>query len=85
MNEFKNSVISSKKSFTFPSAQDPDPLDPQDFGFLDPDPQKYTDPRIRIQGAKYQPKKYTALISTCNKEPRVLYIYQCSVLGEEDW
>ena len=31
---------------------DPDPLDPQDFGFLDPDP----DPRIRFQGAKYQPK-----------------------------
>ena len=38
------------------SAQDPDPLDPQDFGFLDPEPQKYADPRIRIQGAKYQPK-----------------------------
>ena len=30
--------------------------DPQDFGFLDPDPQKYADPRIRIQGGKYQPK-----------------------------
>ena len=28
----------------------------QVFGFLDPDPQKYVDPRIRIQGAKYQPK-----------------------------
>ena len=30
----------------FASAQDPDPLDPQDFGFLDPnpDPQKYADP-----------------------------------------
>ena len=30
------------------------PLDPQDFGFLDPDPdpQKYEDPRIRIQGIK---------------------------------
>ena len=38
------------------SAQDPDPLDPQDFGFLDPYSQKYADPRIRIQGAKYQPK-----------------------------
>ena len=37
------------------SAQDPDPLDPQDFGFLDPDPQKYEDPQIRIQEAKYQP------------------------------
>ena len=23
---------------------------------MDPDPQKYKDPRIRIQGAKYQPK-----------------------------
>jgi len=33
-------------------------LDPQDFGFLDPDPdlQKYVDPRIRIQWVKYQPK-----------------------------
>ena len=38
------------------SAQGPDPLDPHDFGFLDPDPQKYADLRIRIQGAKYQPK-----------------------------
>jgi len=38
------------------SAKDTDQLDPQDFGFLDPDPQKYTDPRIRIQGVKYQPK-----------------------------
>ena len=41
-------------------AQDPapDPLDPQDFGFLDPDPdpQKYSDPLFRIQGEKYQPK-----------------------------
>ena len=37
-------------------ASDPDPLDPQDFGFLDPELQKYADPRIRIQGAKYQPK-----------------------------
>ena len=35
---------------------DPDPLNPQDFGFLGPDPQKYADPRIRIQGVKYQPK-----------------------------
>ena len=29
---------------------------PQDFGLLDPDPQKYADPRIRIQRAKYEPK-----------------------------
>jgi len=27
------------------SAQDPDPLDPQDFGVLDPDPQKYAHPK----------------------------------------
>ena len=33
-------------------------MDLQDFGFLglDPYPQKYADPRIRIQGAKYEPK-----------------------------
>ena len=31
--------------FVVTSAQDPDPLDPQDFGFLDPDPQKYADPK----------------------------------------
>ena len=30
--------------------------DPQDFGFLDLDPQKYADPRIRIQGAKSHTK-----------------------------
>ena len=29
---------------------------PQDFGFLYPDPQNYAEPRIRIQGAKYQQK-----------------------------
>ncbi len=34
---------------------DPDPLDLQHFGFLDPDPLKYADGRIQIQGAKYQP------------------------------
>jgi len=34
-------------------------LDPQELGFLDPDPQKYADPRIRIQGVKYQPKTAT--------------------------
>ena len=26
------------------SAQDPDPLDPKDFGLLDPDPETYADP-----------------------------------------
>ena len=33
------------------SAQDQDPLDPQHFGFLGVDPQKYADPRIGIQWA----------------------------------
>ena len=42
------------------NAKDPDPLDTQDFGFLDPDPQKYADPRIQIQGVKYQPQPKTA-------------------------
>ena len=28
----------------------------QHFGFLDPNPPKYADPRIRFQGAKCQPK-----------------------------
>ena len=31
-------------------------MDPQDFGFLDPDPQKYADPRIRSQRVKHRPK-----------------------------
>jgi len=47
-------------------------LDPQDFGFLDPDPdpQKYADPRNRIQGVKYQPKiaKITLLLLKPNSE-----------------
>ena len=30
------------------SAKDPDLLDPKHFGFLDPDPQKYADPRGKI-------------------------------------
>ena len=47
-----------EKHIFMSSAQDPDALDPQDFGFLDtdPDPQKYEDPRIRIQEVKYQLK-----------------------------
>lgn len=35
------------------SVQDPNPVDPQNFGFLDSSPQKYVVPRIRIQGTKY--------------------------------
>ena len=49
------------------SAKDPD--DPEDFGFLDPDPQKYAYPRIRIQGAKYQPNcKKNVLLSKPKSE-----------------
>ena len=44
------------------SAYDPNPLDPQCFGFLDPDSPNYADPRIWIQEAKYQ-----SYISTANK------------------
>jgi hypothetical protein len=47
-------------------------LDPQDFGFLDPDPQKYADPRIRIQGAKYQPK--TAKKKFYSQNPNLNYL-----------
>ena len=38
------------------SAKNSDLLDPQHFGFFDPDPQKYKDPRIRIKGPKYPTK-----------------------------
>ena len=50
-----------------------DSLDPQDFGFLDPDPdpQKYADLRIRIQGAKYQPK--TAKKKIYSQNPNLNY------------
>ena len=41
---------------TSAQGQDPDPLDPQHFSFLDADPLKYANPRIGIQGTKYQPK-----------------------------
>ena len=51
------------------SAKDPVPWDPQDFGFLDPDPQKYADPRIRIQGVKYQPK--TAKKNFCTPKTQI--------------
>ena len=44
------------------SVLDPDPLDPKDFSFLNPDPQKYADPRIPIQGVKYQLKTATKKI-----------------------
>jgi len=44
------------------SALDPDPLDSQDLGFLDPDPQKYADPRIRIQGNQPKTEKNFLLL-----------------------
>jgi len=39
-------------------------LDHQDFGLLDPDPNphKYVDPRIGIQGAKHEPKHAKKLL-----------------------
>ena len=37
-------------------------MDPKDFSFLNPDPQKYADPRIPIQGVKYQLKTATKKI-----------------------
>ena len=51
--------------FISDQATDPDPLGPQEFGFLDPDPQEYIDTRIRIQREKNQPKteKKTFLFS----------------------
>ena len=50
-----------------PSAWDPDLLDPQDFGFLDLDPQKYANPWIH----GYQPKtaKNKFLLSKPKYEP----------------
>ena len=38
------------------SSYDLDLLDLQDFGFPDPDPQKYVNPQIQIEGEKYQLK-----------------------------
>ena len=60
-NHKKVNLEHCSQGFILSSAQDPDPLDPQDFGFLDPDPdpQKYADPRIWIQGKIYQPKTAT--------------------------
>ena len=42
------------------------------FSDLDPDPKKYVDPRIRIQGGKYQPKtaKKTSLLLKPKSEKR---------------
>ena len=44
------------------SANDPDPVDPQDFGFLDldPDPKKYADPRSKMSAKNF---KITFLLS----------------------
>ena len=40
------------------SAQDPDPLDPKDFGLLDPDPETYADPH----GAKLKKNEKREII-----------------------
>ena len=52
-------------------AQDPDSLDPQDFGFLHPDPKKYSDLRIRIQGVNYHPKNDGKKFSKLLKKERL--------------
>ena len=51
-------VVANLKKKVLSSAEhpDPNPLDPEHYGFLDPDLQKYADPRIWIQGANYQLK-----------------------------
>ena len=43
-----------------------DLLDPQHFGFLDPDTQKYAEPRIRIQGQNINQKLQTNIINSQN-------------------
>ena len=57
------------------SASDPDPLDPQHFSFLDPGPQKYVDPQIWIQGAKYQQQKSFALKTQIWNVEKIKNIY----------
>ena len=49
-----NTGFSFKLLSTKQHSLDPVPLDLQDFRFQDPDPKKYANPRIRIQGEKYQ-------------------------------
>ena len=44
-----------------------DPLDPQDFGLLDPDPQKYADPQIRIQGQNINKKLQKKILISKSK------------------
>ena len=46
----------------------PDLLDPQDFGFLDPNPKKYEDPRIRIERQNIKAAKKYFLLSRPKSE-----------------
>ena len=67
-NSFTFSSFNSNvliKSIDLFSASDPDSLDSQHFGFYDPDPQRYADPRIRILVAKYKPKLQTKIFRFC--------------------
>jgi len=57
-----NSIESSSLRTISPSAYDPDPLDPQ----------KYADPRIQIQGAKYQPKTAKKTVLLLNPKSELL-------------
>ena len=54
-------ALSSIYFFRDRDINNPDPLDPQDFGFLDPDPLKYADqdPRGKISTKNYKKKLFT--------------------------
>ena len=53
-------------------------LYPEDFGFLYPGPQKYADPRTRIQGVKYQPK--TAKKEILLKKPKADFFFKREII-----
>ena len=51
--------------------------DPHDYGFLDLDPQKYADPRLKIQGAK------TVINIKISKKNNICYLFQREAAGME--
>ena len=54
--------------------------DPHDYGFLDLDPQKYADPRLKIQGAKLNKNWYTHKNKQKNN---ICYLFQREAAGME--
>ena len=56
-----SSFFNQETGFKQCLGQDPDPLDPQDFGFLDQDPQKYPNPRGKISTKNC--KKYSLFLN----------------------